>query len=320
MRNPLKFRAILGPITLFLFPWSSCTKGYAQALVQPGPKVDCGSSYRISAWNNPLFSDRLVDVWLPSGYPNAAPYPVVYMHDGQMLFDAEQTWNRQSWNIDSILCASQAVGKSPIPIVVGIWNNPNTRHADYLPAKPFYALSSTEQQHVSTELQQHGRSNGPFKPNSDAYLAFLMHQIRPEIESRFKVSRAAEQNVLAGSSMGGLISWYGMCEYPNNWGGIGSISTHWPGIFSLENNPLPLAFERYLQAHLPKVLNKKWYLDSGTETLDSMYNELNINFIEIIRRKIPDEKLYWKITQGADHSEKSWSQRVPDFIHFQFWK
>jgi len=163
MRNPLKFRAILGPITLILFPWSSCTKGYAQALVQPGPKVDCGSSYRISAWNNPLFSDRLVDVWLPSGYPNAAPYPVVYMHDGQMLFDAEQTWNRQSWNIDSILCASQAVGKSPIPIVVGIWNNPNTRHADTYQqnrSMPFRPLNNNMlAQNFSSMVVQMGHSN-----------------------------------------------------------------------------------------------------------------------------------------------------------------
>lgn len=315
----LNFKKHVGPFALPLVVWIFCSTAFAQAAIQPGPKVDCGSSYRISTWNNPAFSERTVDVWLPKGYPDSAPYPVVYMHDGQMLFDSEQTWNKQSWNIDSILCAAQALGKFPIPIVVGIWNNPQSRHADYLPEKPFYSLSGPEQQLIADELKQHGRTTGMFRPNSDAYLAFLMNQIRPEIESKFQVSPEAKHTILAGSSMGGLISWYGMCEYPNHWGGIGSISTHWPGIFSVEHNPLPGAFERYLRKQLPQVLNKKWYLDSGTETLDSMYSELNIRFIELLQNQIPEKLMHWKVTEGADHSENSWSQRVPEFFQFLFW-
>lgn len=88
----------------------------------PLPVVSAGTIERIPMLTSEYVPARNVDVWLPEGYPSQAPYSVLYMHDGQMLFDANTTWNKQEWRIDEVATALMQAGKVKPFIVVGIWN------------------------------------------------------------------------------------------------------------------------------------------------------------------------------------------------------
>jgi enterochelin esterase-like enzyme len=116
---------------------------------------------------------------------------------------------------------------------------------------------------------------------------------------------------LAGSSMGALISIYALCEFPDLFGGAACLSTHWPGLFSLDNNPVPEAFYSYLEKSLPKPKNHQIYFDHGTETLDSMYAVLQVRVDGIMQKKGYGPKQWIsKIWPGQDHSERSWKSRL----------
>lgn len=96
--------------------------------------------------------------WLPPGYPAAAPYAVVYMHDGQMLFDAAQTWNHQEWRVDETAAALIAAGRVRPFVVVGVWNVGAARVSEYFPQKPWEALTPAQQQHLYRERRGGRRS------------------------------------------------------------------------------------------------------------------------------------------------------------------
>jgi enterochelin esterase-like enzyme len=117
--------------------------------------------------------------------------------------------------------------------------------------------------------------------------------------------------------MGGLISLYATCEYPDIFGGAACLSTHWPGLFSLENNPVPDVFFMYLKNNLPDPKLHRIYFDHGTETLDAMYAELQSNVDKImITKGYTKEQWMSKSWPGQDHSEKSWRSRLSTPILF----
>jgi predicted alpha/beta superfamily hydrolase len=116
---------------------------------------------------------------------------------------------------------------------------------------------------------------------------------------------------IAGSSMGGLISLYALCEYPKVFGSAACLSTHWPGIFTMENNPVPDAFIRYLEENLPRPGSHKIYFDFGTETLDSLYEPLQNRVDDVMRHHGYTHKNWMTLKfPGEDHSERAWHSRL----------
>jgi hypothetical protein len=110
--------------------------------------------------------------------------------------------------------------------------------------------------------------------------------------------------------MGGLISVYAICEYPGVFGGAACLSTHWPGVFTMENNPVPDTFVRYLETNLPDPKTHKLYFDYGDQTLDAFYPPLQKNVDEVMKsRGFSSENWITKYFPGKDHSEKSWNAR-----------
>ncbi len=87
---------------------------------------------------------------------------------------------------------------------------------------------------------------------SDEYLKFLVKELKPFVDKNYSTYTDAPHTFMMGSSMGGLISMYAICEYPEVFGGAICMSTHWPGIFVSENNPIPLAFQNYLKGQFAK--------------------------------------------------------------------
>lgn len=254
---------------------------------------------------------RTVDIWLPEGYSEAEKYDVLYMHDGQMLFDSTTTWNKQEWGADETVGQLIADQKIPKCIVVGVYNISEDRHSDYFPQKPFESLPQKFRDSIMDLSRNEENPWFSKTVQSDGYLKFLVEEIKPYIDENFSVKTAAAHTFIAGSSMGGLISMYAICEYPEVFGGAACLSTHWPGIFAMEGNPIPAAFQNYMMENLPDPASHTIYFDYGTETLDALYENSQIQVDSIMQAMgFTSDSWMTKKFQGHDHSEKSWNERL----------
>ena len=138
----------------------------------------------------------------------------------------------------------------------------------------------------------------------------MVKELKPYIDSNFSTLKNRQNTFIAGSSMGGLISMYAICEYPLIFVSAACLSTHWPGIFTTISNPIPAAYIQYLTTHLPAPGTHKFYFDYGTATLDSIYKPFQLQADAIMRHKGYTE-LNW-MSKGFiadDHSEASWRKR-----------
>ena len=273
-------------------------------------KVSTGSIQHFEKFKSNFVDARNVDVWLPNGYSEDKKYAVLYMQDGQMLFDAETTWNHQAWEVDEVAGKLISENKTQKFIVVGIWNNGQKRHPEYFPQKPYQNLSGEQKDFISADLLKKGKIVQEFNPISDDYLKFLVRELKPFIDATFSTYTDRSHTFIAGSSMGGLISIYAICEYPKVFGGVACMSTHWTGIYQLENNPIPEILNTYLAKNLPNPKNHKIYFDYGDKTLDALYQTLQQK-VDVIMLKKGFTNKTWitKFFPGKDHSEVSWHER-----------
>jgi len=283
------------------------------------PNVVNGKIERIANFRSEYVTSRNIDVWLPEGYSDANRYSVLYMHDGQMLYDPNNSWNKQAWNIDDVATELFKTNKVKNFIVVGIWNGGQTRHQDYFPQKPFEQMSKTEKDTVVAQLQRVDRTKEIFKPQSDSYLKFIVNELKPFIEKKYSVSAEKEHTFIAGSSMGGLISIYAICEYPDVFCGAACLSTHWVGTFTKDSNPVPNSMISYLSRNLPKPESHKIYFDCGDQTLDALYPSLQRRVDSLMVSKgYSNENWMTRYFPGEDHNEKSWSKRLSIPLEFLF--
>ncbi len=275
------------------------------------PKVSSGILKRIDSFQSKYVTARNIDIWLPEGYSSQKKYSVLYMHDGQMLYDTATAWNKQSWDVDDVLAGLKRENVIRDVIVVGVWNGGITRHPDYFPQNPYESLTQIEKDTVTAQLQRAGRTKEVFKPNSDNYLKFLVKELKPFIDKNYSTYTDRKNTFIAGSSMGGLISMYAICQYPKVFGGAACLSTHWPGVWLLENNPVPNAFMNYLKNNLPNPKNHKIYFDYGDQTLDALYPALQKRADDIMQSKGFTEKNWLtKFFPGENHSEEAWNKRL----------
>lgn len=268
------------------------------------PRVAGGTIKRFESFASRFVQPRTVDVWLPPGYANNGHYPVLYMHDGQMLFDSTRTWNGQEWQADEV--AISLLNRQMIKpfILVAIWNNGSYRHAEYFPAKPLQYLSqSLRDSIVLLELKGHARA--------DDYLRFIVQELKPFVDSTFSTSTDAGSTYIAGSSMGGLISLYALCEYPSVFGGAACLSTHWPGSLRRLDETIPSAFIRYMEEKLPSPGANRLYFDLGNATLDSLYPPFQLKADALMKRRGYSSALWQtRLFEGAAHTEKAWADRL----------
>lgn len=281
------------------------------------PSVSVGTINRLDRFESKFVTPRNIDVWLPEGYNPKKKYAVLYMHDGQMLFDSAITWNKTSWDVDDVLAKLLTENKIKEVIVVAVWNGGETRHSDYFPQQPYESLTQTEKDTVTAQLQRAGRTTAVFKPVSDNYLKFLVTELKPLIDKTYSTYTDRKNTFIAGSSMGGLISLYAVCEYPAVFGGAACLSTHWPGIFSMDRNPVPDAFVNYLKKHLPDPETHLIYFDYGDQTLDALYPPLQKKVDEVMKAKgFTDKNWMTKYFPGENHSERAWHKRLDSPILF----
>jgi len=253
---------------------------------------------------------RTVAVWLPENYSADKKYAVLYMHDGQMLFDSTITWNKQEWRIDETISTLINLQMIKDVIVVAIWNNGEKRYREYFPQKPFFMIDANERNRLMKLARENNRLMPEEGPLSDAYLKFIVAELNPFIDSSYSVHTDMKNTIIAGSSMGGLISLYALCEYPAVFGGAICMSTHWPGIFTA-NESIPNAFFNYLKSNLPDPSTHTLYFDLGTETLDSLYAPYQLQADAIMKeKKYTAENWLTKTFVGAEHTEIAWAERL----------
>ena len=273
------------------------------------PEVAYGSIERIENFNSKLVETRNVDIWLPENFDKSKKYSVVYMHDGQMLFDSSKTWNKTAWDADDTFGKLLKDGKIRDCIIVGIWNVPEKRFADYFPQKIIDSIPEP----TKTTILKH-QING--EPSADNYLKFIVKELKPYIDKNYPTKPEVDNTFMIGSSMGGLISIYALCEYPNTFSGVACLSIHSP-LASFElidkntDNEVSSKFRDYLEKNLPEANTKKIYFDYGNLTGDSFYEPYQSKIDKIMNNKGFSSN-FWETLffEGESHTETSWAKRL----------
>jgi predicted alpha/beta superfamily hydrolase len=225
---------------------------------------------------------RRIWVYLPPGYDaGELRYPVLYMHDGQNLFDPETSFCGD-WGVGESLDALYREKKTEGVIVVGIDNGGEERWNEYSPW---------------------GGPGGEGRGSGDKYARFIVDDLKPLVDKKFRTLPGREHTGIAGSSLGGTISFY--------------ISLKYPGVFSKAGLFSPsFWFARVEAVDLVKKARVKQdlrvYMDVGTEEGDR--KEEYLEDARLMTCVFSDEKKIeqrFVVDEGGIHNEKAWARRFP---------
>ena len=248
---------------------------------------------------------RHVEIWLPPGYDDApaAHYPVLYMHDGQNLFDPRIANTGIDWGVDEAVVRLVNRGIITPIIVVGVWST-TARFSEYSPWH-----------------------DGP------DYARFLIEELMPRVNATFRTLTGPGNTAVMGSSMGGLLSFYLVTHHPETFGACGCESTHFPLSEAVVAQffpgvPVPAAPDttpyiiRDIRSGLKAPRGARYRFDYGSLGLDSAYAPSH----EAVRRwllaqgRIEGRDFVVRRYVGATHNEASWRARLEDPLTFLFGK
>jgi predicted alpha/beta superfamily hydrolase len=265
--------------------------------VEAPPSGVLGTLNRHPSFASRFVDPRPVDIWLPPSYvTGTGRFPVLYMHDGQNLFDPQLAFTGVAWGIDRAIVRLSSAGTAREAIVVGIWNT-EKRVREYMPQK---ALEVPEASSLKASFEQQQGSGAL----SDRYLQFLVQELKPFVDGQYRTLPERDNTLVMGSSMGGLASLYALCEFPETFARAGCLSTHWP--IGGE------ALIAYLRRALPLPGAHRLYFDYGTETADADYEPYQMQADAVLRAAGYREGVDWLTRRfpGAEHSERAWRARV----------
>ncbi|WP_298391268.1 alpha/beta hydrolase-fold protein [Hydrotalea sp.] len=233
-----------------------------------------------------LHSTRRIWLYLPKNYyQTTQTYPVLYMQDGQNLFN-EQTAFAGEWGIDECLdTLSQKLGK--YCIVVGIDNSGDKRMSEYSP----YTIASGK------------IGKDSVKGEGAAYVDFIVHTLKPYIDQHYRTQKGPYYTYIAGSSMGAVISYYAAMKYPNIFGAAGIFS---PAFWLYS----PQQLKPDVSANFKPVY---YFYAGGKESatmigdMDAVIKNLDTYPSHIIRRSVYPPGI---------HKEKYWRDEFPAFYNW----
>ncbi|MDP3502494.1 MAG: alpha/beta hydrolase-fold protein [Myxococcales bacterium] len=244
-------------------------------------------AFRSTVLNN----SRGVLVYLPPTYLENTTFraPVVYMHDGQNLFDPATAFGGNEWQVDETMNRTANDGFIAEAIVIAPENGGAARIDEYTP----------------TNTTQYGGGKG------GDYLRFLVEELKPAVDREYRTLPARERTVVIGSSLGGLISVYAGVQKPDVFGNIGAMSpsTWW-------DNRWILGSVAGLRASPLRPL--KVYVDSGNAgtSMDDVTNTAALAQAWRDRGYADDATLMYVVQNGGTHSETFWAQRLPVALRF----
>lgn len=222
-----------------------------------------------------LSTTRRIWLYLPPDYDTSTKrYPVLYMQDGQNLFDNQTSFSGE-WQVDETLNTLFSQGDYGA-IVVGIDNGGANRLNEYSP----------------WVNSQYGGGQG------DAYLQFITQTLKPYIDANFRTRTEPSLNALIGSSMGGLIATYGACAYPNVFQKVGSMSpAYWFSLNDLNN---------YINTSVSGLQNHRFYFVCGTNESSSMVPDINTVKNNLATKGLTTANTRTKFDSYGVHSESYW--------------
>jgi predicted alpha/beta superfamily hydrolase len=237
-----------------------------------------------------LRNQRDLIVYLPPGYENQpwALFPVVYLQDGQNLFDSATAFGGVAWNIQET--ADRLIDRGMVQplIIVGIYNTGKSRIQEYAPTK-------------APKLGG-GRA--------DRYAKFLTQEVMPFIEKAYRVISGPSAAGIGGSSLGGLVSLYLGLKMPEIFGKIAALS---PSVWWNQRVIHRFAADAQVQPR-PQI-----WLDIGTREGPRIVQDVE-QFRDILLKKgwHLGEDLHYERIEGGEHNEAAWAKRVGPFLQFLY--
>jgi enterochelin esterase-like enzyme len=241
---------------------------------------------------------RFVRVWLPPGYDDPAnvghQYPVLYLNDGQNLFEAAIAFGGVEWQVDETADRLIREGVVPPMIVVGVDNTGKSRIREYMPHRSLQPMM----------LRVRGAS----------YPKFLMKEVMPFVAGNYRVASGPENTGLGGSSLGALIALYTAATRPDVFGRL------------LLESPSLWASNRQMirESRSVSLWPQRIYLATGTN--EAGREDKNRSMVDDVRELagifqragLNDSRLRIVIDEGASHNEAAWAKRFPEALSFLF--
>jgi predicted alpha/beta superfamily hydrolase len=248
--------------------------------------------------SNILRNNRDVIVYLPPVYEahKEKRYSVLYLHDGQNLFDGATSFiPGQEWRVDETAQSLIAAGKVEPLIIVGIYNTGKDRVDEYTPAP-------------DAKYKIGGKA--------DLYGRMLVEELKPFIDANYRTLSDARHTGLGGSSLGGLVSLYLGLKYPDVFGLLAVVS---PSVWWANNYIV-----KYVEAERKRSPVRIW-LDIGTregsnaeEAQKTVANARLLKEALIRKGWKPEKDLSYFEADGAEHNERAWAARVESILEFLF--
>ena len=241
---------------------------------------------------------RFLRVWLPPGYDDAGNegrrYPVLYLNDGQNLFEAATSFTGIEWQVDETAERLIREGAVAPMIIVGMDNATKDRIREYMPYRSMHPVML--------------RVQGRYYPD------FLMKEVMPFVERNYRVTTGPENTGLGGSSLGGLIALFTVMAEP---GAIGRLLLESPSLWASGRQAIR-------ESRSVRIWPERIFLAVGTEEAGS--SEQNRSVVDdvrelaaVIRRAVLSEsRLRLIIKDGAGHNEAAWAERFPEAMQFLF--
>jgi len=238
-------------------------------------------------WSPQLGNSRTLMVYLPPSYQEnrLKRYPVLYMHDGQNLFDAATSAFGTEWRVDETINAAIPAGQMDEVIVVGVYNTAN-RIWEYTPCCDA------------------GYGGG----GADAYERFLIDTVKPYVDQTYRTLSGKDNTAIMGSSLGGLVSCYVARRNPAVFSKAGCMSSS----FWWNAEAFTLQVEQST-AHVPV----RFYIDAGTVN-DGLTQTQRMDAALRADGYVQGLDLKFVTAQGASHNEASWAARVGTPLSFLF--
>lgn len=230
-----------------------------------------------------LDNTRDILVYLPPAYHESTePFPVLYMHDGQNLFDPATSF-AGAWGVHEAVASAEGAG--PRVIVVGIPNVGPERLREYSP----------------WDDAEHGEGLG------DAYVDFVLDTVKPLVDERYRTRRDVEGTGIAGSSMGALISLYAFFRQPARFGFVGALS---PALWYAEH----AAFRHVEEA---AFVPGRIYMDVGLAEGENAVNDARAMRDLLVDKGYREgQELRWVEDEAGEHNEAAWGRRLRDALPF----
>ena len=286
-KSTLSFKPLVDDATWSRGP-NYAVRGGGTVDVWPRFETDDGTVQRIDDWwSNGLANHRPIWIYTPPSYTEqtAERFPVVYLHDGQNLFDPAYSFGGVTWKVAEAMNAGAIDGSIREAIVVGIGNTPNRIWEYTASSDPSYAGGGAR-----------------------AYLTFVTSELKVQIDRLYRTSPGRLDTAIAGSSLGGLAAAYAGLWYADTFGLVGVISpsTWW-------NNEEVIGLVTARQGGSPQPA--RVYVDSG-DSGNSSDDVTQTRALAQAYQATAGVQVQYLVGKGDTHTESAWARRLPGALRF----